>query len=99
MTDDIVTRLRELLDYKDGGWPSDSLAWLLADAADKIERLERFHSLCTAAIKELAVAEYRKSGDSALHWMDQRDAAIRAEALNDATVALNRVWEQEARRG
>lgn len=40
MNEDIVTRLRELLDYKDGGWPSDSLAWLLADAANLIEAIE-----------------------------------------------------------
>lgn len=60
--------------------------------------LQRLHSACTAAIKELALIEYRKSGDSSLHWMDRRDAAIRSEALNDATVALNRVWEQEEAR-
>ena len=61
--------------------------------------LQRLHSLCTAAIKELKVAEYRNIKDARLHWMDRHDAAVRADALNDAIVALNLVWErQEARR-
>jgi hypothetical protein len=39
MTEDIVTRLREWTDYKDGGWPGRDEYMLVTEAADEIERL------------------------------------------------------------
>ena len=62
--------------------------------------VSRHHSLCTAAIQNLASAETRRSFDRDEHWMDRRDARTRADALHAAVAAINEVWlNEEARRG
>jgi hypothetical protein len=79
VADDIVSRLRELLDYKDGGWPSDSLAWLLADAADEIERLRSLITEFILACSEETPEDIDIWGDVPVRQLNAFDA-LREEA-------------------